>query len=360
MACQGVPLQTLAERLGGRVVGDPRARVRGITDADEAGPEDISVVFGPRAAERARRSSAGALVAGAGIGPLPVPLIEVSDPRRALIELLHWFHPPQCSLGDVHPRAVVAPGARLGQGVSVGPGAVIGERAVLEEGVRVHAHVVVGEDCRVGRDTEIFPQVTLYPGTWIGRRVRIHAGTVIGSDGFGYLAAEDGTRVKIPQVGRVEIGDDVEIGANCTIDRASLGTTRILTGTKIDNLVQVGHNCRIGQHCVLVAQVGISGSVVIGDHCTLAGQVGVGDHVTLADRTVVGGQSGVVRDLASGRYLGYPAMESTQALRTYYLLPRLPEIYRELKTLKARLEMLDLGPDNSGTGQGKTRPGQEI
>jgi UDP-3-O-[3-hydroxymyristoyl] glucosamine N-acyltransferase len=180
----------------------------------------------------------------------------------------------------------------------------------------------------------------MYPDTRVGRRVRLHAGVVIGADGFGYARDASGVQHKIPQVGTVEIGDDVEIGANTTVDRATLGTTRIREGTKIDNLVQIAHNCTVGKHCCLVAQVGVSGSVEIGNFCVLAGQVGVGDHVKLADGAMVGAQSGVMRDLGPGRWLGYPAIPAEQALQAYLLLTKLPDMRKRLIRLEKRLEEL--------------------
>ena len=214
---------------------------------------------------------------------------------------------------------------------------VIAKDVAIGDNTRIHPNVCIGEGSCIGEETEIFPNVTIYPGTRIGNRVRVHGGTVIGSDGFGYMRLESGEQEKIPQVGSVEIEDDVEVGANCTIDRATLGATRILSGVKIDNQVQIGHNSEIGEHSIIVAQTGISGSVRMGDHCVLAGQVGISDHVELKPGTIVGAQSGVIRDIGPGRWVGYPAIPVIKALRAYHLLPELPGLRKEVRELKKRL-----------------------
>ena len=334
-------LADIAEMLGGRLTGDPAVMINRVMTLDEAMPGDIAVVFDARAASGIQRSQASAFVLPMETGGTGRSIIEVAHPRQALVRLLHLFHPEAQKEPMIHVRAVISSKADLGSGVFVGPNAVIEEDVVINNGCHIHANVYIGHGSRIGEQTEIFPNVTIYPRTIIGKRVRIHGGTVIGSDGFGYLTLDSGELEKIPQVGFVEIEDDVEIGANCTIDRATMGSTRILSGVKLDNQVQIGHNSEIGKNCIIVAQTGISGSVRMGDHCVLAGQVGISDHVELKPGTVIGAQSGVVRDIGPGRWVGYPAIPVIKALRAYHLLPELPEIRRKVRELEKRLTKLE-------------------
>jgi UDP-3-O-[3-hydroxymyristoyl] glucosamine N-acyltransferase len=334
-------LKELAEKIQGRLQGDPDQRIEGIAALHEAEPGDISVVFDLKLVARINKSRASALVIPMKFQDIPGNVIRVPNPRLALIQLLHLFHPRPPVEPGIHERAVIAEGVRLGEGVFIDSGVVIKKDGVIGEGTAIHPNVTIGEGCHIGRESEIFPNVTIYPGTQIGDRVRIHAGTVIGSDGFGYTMLETGKHEKIPQVGRVVIEDDVEIGANCTIDRATLGATRILAGTKIDNMVQIGHNSEIGEHTIIVAQSGISGSVRMGDHCVLAGQVGISDHVELKPGTIIGAKSGVIRDIGPGRWAGYPAVPVIKALRAYHLLFELPDLNREVQDLKKRLSEME-------------------
>ncbi len=334
-------LREIAEQVNGKLDGDPELVIKGVLPLEKAGHGDLSVVFDARRASGIRESKASAFVVSTQLMEIQGNVIRVSNPRLSLIRLLKLFHPETKRGARIHERAVVSSKARLGPGILIGAGAVIAADVTLGAGVQIHHNVSIGEGSIIGDDTEIFPNVTIYPRTRIGRRVRIHGGTVVGSDGFGYVTMPSGTHEKIPQVGTVEIEDDVEIGANCTIDRGTMGSTRILTGTKIDNQVQIGHNCEIGKHCIIVAQTGISGSVRMGDHCVLAGQVGISDHVELKPGTIVGAQSGVVRDIGPGRWLGYPAIPSIQALRAYHLLTKLPDIRREVRDMERRLAQLE-------------------
>jgi UDP-3-O-[3-hydroxymyristoyl] glucosamine N-acyltransferase len=341
MTTPGYKLAAIAAHVGGRLDGDPDLVVNGVSTIEEAGPGHISVVFDPRALLKIAESGASAVVVGLDTGAAHPNLIRTSDPRQALVDLLNLFHPKPAREPVIHESAVVAPGADLAPHVTVGAGAVISARARLGAGVVIHPNVYVGEDCHIGERTEIHPNVTIYGGTRIGRRVLIHGGTVIGSDGFGFAPDAAGVQRKIPQVGSVVIEDHVEIGANCTIDRATMGITRICEGAKLDNLVQVGHNTVIGRHSVVVAQVGLSGSVRVGSHCALAGQVGVSDHVTLADGTMVGARSGVIRDLGPGKWLGTPPLPVLEGIRIAHNLPRLPELVREVRALRKKVADLE-------------------
>ena len=333
----GFFLREIAEKVQGRLSGNPGLKVERISDMGDAGPGDITVVFHPKLFAQIKDSRASAFVIPMQELALSGNFIKVPNPRQALVQILNLFYPPLARNPGIHSSAVVSEKATIGSGVSIAAGVVIGKDVVIGDNTDIHPNVSIGEDSCIGKETEIFPNVTIYSGTQIGNRVRIHAGTVIGSDGFGYTTLDSGKHKKIPQVGRVEIEDDVEIGANCTIDRATLGTTRILSGAKIDNQVQIGHNSKIGRHCIIVAQTGISGSVLMGDHSVLAGQVGISDHVELKPGTSVGAQSGVIRNIGPGRWLGYPAIPVIEALRAYHLLPKLPRLHREVRDLKKRL-----------------------
>jgi UDP-3-O-[3-hydroxymyristoyl] glucosamine N-acyltransferase len=327
----------IAEYLGGRLEGDPERRIVRLRALEAAGAGDLAVVLHPRFLRRCE-SRPDALVVAAGETAAACHgcgcVIHVADPHLALVQLLDLFHPASRRSG-VEPGAHVAATACLAPEVFVAAGASVGAGAKLARGVEIHAGAAIGNGVEIGEDSVVFPNATLYPGTLVGRRVRIHAGAVIGSDGFGYLPRADRSLLKVPQAGRVEIGDDVEIGANCTIDRATLEATRIGDGVKLDNLVHVGHNSTVGEHCMLVAQVGVSGSVHIGAHSILLGQAGIVDHVTIEPGSVIGAQAGVTRDVG-GELFGSPAIPASQARRAYALIGRLPEQRHQLAALERR------------------------
>lgn len=344
-------LGELAERVEGEVRGDPDLPVRGIRALEDAGPQELSLLTHPRYRSRALESRAAALLVGRGPGGprgvegIDKPLLVVADPAYALARLLPLFHPEERPPAGVHPSAVVDPRAEVAPSAHVGPYAVVGAGSRLEEGAVVEAHAVVGRRCRVGEGSWLHPQVVLYDGTEIGRRVIVHSGTVLGSDGFGY-ATHRGVHHKVPQVGRVVVEDDVEIGANTTVDRGSLGETRIGRGAKLDNLVQVAHNVSIGENAVVVAQVGIAGSATIGPGALLLGQAGIADHVRIGARAFVGPKSGVRGDLGEGeRAMGYPHRELGAFRRIWAAQARLPSLLRRVRALERRL---GLGPREGG------------
>lgn len=343
-------LAELAARLGGEVEGDPGLRIAGIDSLAAARAHQIAVVLGATHLAEASTSAAAAFVAPPGLTIDQRPVVRVAAPRVALIELLELFHPRPRRTPGIEPGAWVAESARLDPGVWIAAGARVEAEAVLAAGVEIHAQAVIGRGSTIGPDCVIHPHVVLYPGTRLGARVEIHAGTVIGRPGFGFHRDEEGRQRRIPQVGWVEIEDDVEIGAQCAIDRATFGATRIRRGTKIDNLVQVGHNSEVGEDCCIVAQVGISGSVEIGARSLLSGQVGVADHAVLDPETVVGAQSGVIGHLTGGEWIGYPALPAPQARRAYGLLARLPELFRELRRLRGECAELRARLDGQGAG----------
>ena len=337
----GFTLGELAVALRATLDGDPSRVVTGVAPLDTAGPHEISFLIDRRYAAAAKASRAGAFLVPPDAAGLPAPTLRAEAPQLALIELLTLFHPAAAVPAGVHPSAAVARGARVDASASVGPFAVIEDGAAVGARVRVHALAYVGAGAEVGEDCVLHPRVVLYPGVRLGRRVVVQAGAVIGADGFGYT--HDGTaHRKIPQVGSVRIEDDVEVGANTTIDRATLGETLIRRGTKIDNLVQIGHNVEVGEDSILVAQVGVSGSSRLGRGVVLAGQVGVADHVTLGDGVVSGAQAGIAADVAAGeKVLGTPARPVAQARRVWVAEGRLPELVRRLRAAERRLQRLE-------------------
>ena len=337
-------LAALAAALGASLDGDPGRVVTGVAPLEAARPSDVSFLIDARYRDAARATQAGAVVTPLDAESIAgAALLRVKQPQQALIRLLELFHPRASATPGAHPSAVVAPAARVDPTASVGALAVIEAGAAIGRGVRVHPLAYVGENVEIGDESEIHPHAVLLHDVRIGRRVIVHAGAVIGGDGFGY-AFDGGAHRKIPQVGIVVIEDDVEIGANSTVDRATLGATVIGRGTKIDNLVQVGHNVAIGAHAILVSQVGISGSSRVGSGAILAGQVGVADHVTVGDGAIVGAQSGVHTDVEPGaKVLGTPVRSMMQAKRIYLSEEKLPDLGRRVRELERRVEHLE-GP----------------
>ena len=337
----GFTLGELAATLGAKLEGDPDRRVTGVAPLETAGPEQISFLIDARYRSAAEASRAGALLVADSMSGLPAPLLRSSSPQQALIALLTLFHPVVPPPAGIDSSAMVARDARIDASASIGALAVIGAGAVIGPRVRVHPLVYVGPGVEVGEGSVLHPRVVLCEGVRLGCRVVVQAGAVIGGDGFGY-AFDGGGHRKIPQVGIVVIEDDVDIGANTTIDRAMLGRTIIRRGTKIDNLVQVGHNVEIGEHSIIVAQVGISGSCRLGRGVIAAGQVGFADHLTIGDGAVLGAQAGVPEDVPAGeRRLGTPALPILQAKRIFAAQKQLPEMSRRLRAAERRLAELE-------------------
>jgi UDP-3-O-[3-hydroxymyristoyl] glucosamine N-acyltransferase len=339
-----VPPRTLGELaplVDGVVDGDPATPIRGIAGLDRAGPGELSFVTGARYTPEAERSRAAAFLVAPDVVLPGRTLLRVADPMLAVARLLGVFHPEPAPAAGIHPTAVVAESAQVAAEATLMAYVVVDAGSRIEARAVLHSHVVVGPRCRVGEASVLHPHVVLRADVEVGRRVVIHAGSILGADGFGYVF--DGARHrKIPQVGRVVVEDDVEIGANVTIDRATLGDTLVGRGTKIDNLVQIGHNSVVGADSIIVAQTGISGSCRVGHHVVLAGQVGVADHVTIGDGARVGAQSGVHRDVPAGAAVfGSPALPATEARRTMAALPRVPELLRTVRRLERRVAALE-------------------
>jgi UDP-3-O-[3-hydroxymyristoyl] glucosamine N-acyltransferase len=332
-----VSLAQLVQITGGQLDGPPDRVVSGLKGIEEAGPEDVAFLANPRYAKTLPDCRAGVvLVHQDQEVPQGLAVIRVSDPYLAYAKLLTVAtQKPYESIG-VHDKAVVADSAELGRDVSIHAMAVVGEGVRLGDRVVIHPGAVVGAGCRIGDDTVLHPNAVLYQGCIIGKRCIVHAGAVIGADGFGF--APDGDKYyKIPQIGIVRIEDDVEIGANTTIDRAATQTTLIKRGVKIDNLVQIGHNCEIGEDTVLAGQVGIAGSTKLGRHVVAGGQAGIGGHLTLGDNVKVAGQGGVSANTKDNAALGgTPAMPVNLYLKTTIYIRKLPELFKRVKALEKK------------------------
>ena len=335
-ASEGRSLAELARLLGGEVQGDATLIVTSVAPLDTAGPSDLSFLANPSYLQRARESRAGAVLAGPGIDLGGRTALVVPDPYLALAVVLELYHPSPPIVAGVSREAVVGFQCHIDEAAEIQPRAVLGDRCRIGAGTKIGSGAVLGTGVTVGRDTTVHANATIYDGCVLGDRVIVHSGAVIGSDGFGY-AMEKGRRRKIPQVGIVSVEDDVEIGANATIDRATFGATVIGRGTKIDNLVQVGHNVVLGEDCVLVAQVGLSGSVKVGRRTVFAGQSGAVGHIAIGDDVTVGAKSAVTRDVPSGSFLiGHPAIEAGAWKRAAAIFARLPELRRRLMRLEGR------------------------
>jgi len=352
----------IAQSLQGQVIGDGSTLITGFAPADRAQAGDLTFAENELYFARAAQSAAVAIMVDGDYQCEGKTLIKVANARVAFAKVLSIFFPEPAFAPGIHPTAVVCASAQVDPTAHVGPYCVIGAEARIGARAALESHDYVGPHCLVGEETHLFPGVTLYPRTQLGQRVRLHSGVVIGADGFGYVF-DEGFHRKIPQIGWVVIHDDVEIGANVTIDRGALGPTIIGRGTKIDNLVQIGHNVIVGEHCLLVAQVGIAGSTRLGSHVTLAGQVGVAGHLKLGHRVTVAAQSGVMNNIPDGeKWMGAPARPSQQMKRQFVAQERLPQLLRSVADLERRLAALegaDLKPEPAAPGRPSAPPASE-
>jgi UDP-3-O-[3-hydroxymyristoyl] glucosamine N-acyltransferase len=337
-----ITVDEIACLVGGEVVGDGSTQITGFSPADRSRPGDLTFAENESYLQRAEGSAATAVIVEArGRATSSKILIRVANVRASYARVLPLFIPEKTFAPGIHPSAVVAASARIDPSAHVGPGCVIGENVCIGAGCILEALDYVGDDCRLGDHVRIYPNVTLYQKTEVGHRVRIHSSAVVGSDGFGYVQ-ENGSLIKVPQVGNVIIHDDVELGAGVTVDRGALGPTIIGEGTKVDNLVQIAHNVGIGANCMIVAQTGIAGSTKMGDNVVLGGQSGISGHLRLGSRVTVSAQSGVMRNLRDGeRVLGFPAAPDRQAKRQIIAVQHLPETLRKFQELEKRVADLE-------------------
>ncbi len=359
-------IQELADFLGSQgmpctIDGDPGAIIQSVATLEDAGEGQLSFLANPRYTGFLATTRASAVLVRPDVtAPRPMNLVRTADPYAAVTAAMVRIHGhrrhPQWGPGR---QACIAPGARIGPGANIAPGVYIDEDVEIGENATIYPGVYIARGCRIGRDVTLFPNVVLYERCLLGDRVTIHAGSVIGEDGLGY--APVGQKwVKIPQLGNVVIGNDVEIGANCAIDRATLGSTVIADGTKLSNLIAIGHGTRIGEDCMLVAQVGLAGSVTVGRHVTIAGQAGVVGHITIGDNATIGAKAGVVNSIEPGMtVLGQPAVSITECKRQVAVIQQLPGLKNEIRRLRREVDELKAAAERAAGGEPPAPGGRE-
>jgi len=334
-------LRELAEYLGGTVRGDETCRVNGLAPLEAAGADKVTFLANPKYASKVAETAAGAVLMAPGSECYGRNVIEVANPYLAFAKLLRLFYVQPHRPRGVMPEACIGIGVSLGEEISIYPGAVVGDNVTIGDRCVIHPGAVIYDGVTIGDDTIIHANAVVRERCRIGSRCVVQPGAVIGSDGFGY-APDGSSYYPIPQIGIVVLEDDVEVGANSCIDRAALEITLICRGTKLDNLVQVAHNCQIGEDCMIVSQVGISGSTKIGRHVTLAGQVGVAGHLTIGDNVIVGAQSGIPGSLpANAAYSGTPALQHKDWLKSMAVVANLPELRKTVASLEKRIAGLE-------------------
>jgi UDP-3-O-[3-hydroxymyristoyl] glucosamine N-acyltransferase len=335
-------LKEIAEFIDGEIVGNANIVITGVSGIKEAADGDITFLANPKYSPLIEKTRASAIITSRDVESAPKPIIRTENPSLAFAKMISLVAPNEARhIKGIHPSAILGKDVLLGSDVAVGPYVVIEDNVSIADKAIIYSGCFIGHHTKIGSQTLIYPNVSIRERITIGRRVIIHSGTVIGSDGFGFATVE-GLHQKIPQIGTVEIGDDVEIGANVTIDRARFDKTVIGRGTKIDNLVQIAHNVVIGEDSIIVAQVGISGSTAIGKNVILAGQVGIVGHIAIGDNAVVMAQSGVSKSIPSGTAVwGYPARPADEAKRINAHVHNLPKLHDSVAELKKRIEDLE-------------------
>ncbi len=340
-------LQQVADHLAGRgmpaaIDGDPQLLISAVSTLDDAAPSELSFLANPKYEKQLDSTRAGAvIVSHEVVAPRPMTLVRTAQPYSALMEAIvlihgHRKHPDW----SIHPAAVISPSATIGKNARIGPNVTIDEQVCIGDNVVLYPGCYIGRGSRLGNDVTLYANTVIYDDCVVGNQVSIHSGTVIGEDGLGYAPVGERWN-KIPQVGRVIIEDGVEIGANCTIDRATLGTTVIGNGSKFSNLIAIGHGTKIGDNAMFVAQVGVAGSVTVGKHVQMGGQAGVIGHIRIGDNASVAAKSGVASDVEAGEFvLGQPAIRATEAKRILSITQRLPELKQRVKALEVELAEL--------------------
>ena len=347
-----ISLTQIHEVAGGELVGSPNTTITSLAGFEEAGPNDLTFVTGDRMLNTGRPTAAGALLAHRRLGEIANPHIVVANPTLAFAQIAQTFFCSMAPPRGIDTTVVRGVDTQVGSDVSIWSGVTLGDRVTIGSRVTLYPGVFVGDDTTIGDDTLLYPNVVVREGCTIGARVIVHSGTVIGSDGFGYVENQ-GRHYKIPQLGGVTIEDDVEVGANVTIDRATLGQTLIKQGTKIDNLVQIAHNVTIGAHSILVAQVGVAGSTRVGHHVMIGGQAGLTDHVVIGDQVMIAARAGVTRSIEPNQIVsGAPAMPHETWVKAQAVIPRLPELRQTIRALGERMKQLEA--NNSASSVSKT------
>ncbi len=327
----------IAKIIGGEVLGDEKTILKGFAPGENAQPGDLTFAENEEFFARAEQGNATAIIADKRFSSSKKIIIQVPNARIAFARALAVFFPDPKFPAGIHPGAAVARSAHIDPTAHVGPHCVIGERVKIGARAVLQAGNFIGDDSQLGEEVNLFPNVTIYPRGQIGRRVRIHANSVIGSDGFGYVL-DNGVHRKVPQIGNVIVGDDVEIGAGVAIDRGALGSTVIGRGTKIDNLVHIAHNVQIGEHCIICGQVGFAGSAKVGNYSMFGGQVGISGHLKIGNQVQVAAQGGVMHDIPDGeKWLGTPAQPDRQAKRQLIALQHLPDLLKRVAELEKKL-----------------------
>ena len=331
-------LKELAGLIQGSIEGDKNIIIEGVAKAEEAKKGEIIFAVSEKFLDKARNSQASAVIVPLKVKNFPKPIIRVRDPRLAFAQVLELFAPQVQRFSGIHPTALIGKDVKLGKNVTLGPYVVVGDGVKIGDNVYLGSGVYLGNKVLIGKDSLLYPRVTILDDTTVGKRVLIHSGTVIGSDGFGFVKKKDGSYHKIPQVGRVVIGDEVELGANVAIDRATTGETRIGSGCKIDNLVHIAHNVTLGKNVAIVALAGISGSSTLKDGVIMAGQAGVTEHVTIGSNTIVAAKAGVTKNTPSNLFVsGFPARLHSKQKRAKAIANHLPRLVKRIKELEKKM-----------------------
>lgn len=333
-------LEEIAKKIKGELSGDSDVEISGVAALDSAKSGEIVFLANLKDSEKLQKTEASCVIVPENFADeSKIPLIKTKNPKLAFAEIAAVLHPPKKQTPEIHETAVIAESAQIGKNVFVGAFVCVGENTEIGNGTQLRAGVKIGDNVKIGEDCVFSPNVSVEDNSEIGDRVILHSGVVIGTDGFGFVRGEAG-HIKFPQIGKVVLENDVEIGANSCVDRGALGETRIGKGTKIDNLVQVGHNCQIGKHVVIASQTGISGSVVIEDDCVIAGQVGFGEHARIERGAIIGGQSGVFsgKIVRKGFWMGTPVQPVKDYKHQIILIKSLSKMREEIKKLKKKLD----------------------